>query len=421
MSTLDLHGLSKVFADGTVAVDNIDISIADGEFLALVGPSGCGKTTVLRMIAGLETPTAGEIRIDDEVVNDQTSQQRDIAMAFQAHALYPHMTVEENLSFPLRMAGMHHTEVSARVENIAGVLGLRDVLAMSPGRLSGGQQQRVSMGRAIIRNPRLFLMDEPMSNLDAALRTAARVEIIKIQKRLRATTLYITHDQVEAMSMADRVVVMRGGRVAQMGTPLDVYRRPVDVFVAQFMGSPPMSIVPGDLRVGAADDKAPYVLVIGPYRVPLPEAGPLDAWVGRELAIGLRPEALQRRSGGPIMASVEFTEHLGSEQLVHATIDCAGLGTVADETVNESSARAAIMLYIAAHEKVSLWAPLRLDIDARETHVFDLSTGRRLGDLGNGPDTEPGDGAGPENGAGRVRNPSRPATPADAWGDPWRP
>jgi ABC-type sugar transport system ATPase subunit len=388
MSTLDLRSLRKVFPDGTVAVDNVDISIADGEFLAIVGPSGCGKTTVLRMVAGLEAPTGGEIRIDGEVVNDQTSQQRDVAMAFQQSALYPHMTVAENLGFPLRMAGLHHIEVRARVEDMAGVLDLRDVLEMTPRRLSGGQQQRVSMGRAIIRNPRLFLMDEPMSNLDAKLRTAARVEITKIQRQLQATTLYVTHDQVEAMSMADRVVVMRGGRVAQMGAPLDVYRKPVDVFVAQFMGSPPMSIVPGEIELSdvEVDAGARYVLVIGPFRVPLPEAGQLDAWVGRELAIGVRPEALHRCVDGPIMASVDFTEHLGSEQLVHATIDCPGIDVVANEAVSESSARSAILLYMGAQEIVSLWEPLRLNLDVGETHVFDVVTGRRLGDLRAGPD-----------------------------------
>ncbi len=398
MSTLDLHRLRKVFPDGTVAVDNVDISIADGEFLAIVGPSGCGKTTVLRMVAGLETPTDGEIRIDGELVNNQTSQQRDIAMAFQQHALYPHMTVEENLGFPLRMAGVHHAEVRARVEDVARVLGLRDVLETTPRRLSGGQQQRVSMGRAIIRNPRLFLMDEPMSNLDAKLRAEARVEITKIQERLQATTLYVTHDQVEAMSMADRVVVMRDGKVAQVGRPIDVYRRPADVFVAQFMGSPSMSIVPGQIRLGGAGDGARYVLVIGPFRVPLPEAGPLNAWVGRELAIGLRAQALRRRPDGPILASVEFTEQLGSGQLVHATIDCPGLDVVADETVNPSSARSTILLNVDAQELVSLWEPIRLDVEVRETHVFDLVTGLRLGDLFDGP--------------GGVSCPSRRATSA---------
>ncbi len=420
MSTLELRSLRKVFPDGTVAVDNVDISITDGEFLAIVGPSGCGKTTVLRMVAGLEAPTGGEIRMDGEVVNDQTAQQRDIAMAFQQHALYPHMTVAENLGFPLRMAGLHRAEVRARVERMAGVLGLRDVLEMTPRRLSGGQQQRVSMGRAIIRNPRLFLMDEPMSNLDAKLRTAARVEITKIQHQLQATTLYVTHDQVEAMSMADRVVVMRSGRVAQMGTPLDVYRKPADVFVAQFMGSPPMSIVPGEIMLTDAevDEGARYVLVIGSFRIPLPDAGQLDGWIGRELAIGLRPEALRRRTHGPIMASVDFTEHLGSEQLVHATIDCPGIDMVADQAVNESSARSAIRLYADAQETVSLWEPLRLDLDVRETHVFDLITGRRLGDLRAGPDTEPGKaGVISED----VRSPSRRAMPAGASADPSRP
>ncbi len=405
MSTLELQGLRKVFADGTIAVEGLDLTIDDGEFLAIVGPSGCGKTTVLRMVAGLEEPTDGEIRIDDEVVTHQSSQQRDIAMAFQQHALYPHMTVRENIGFPLRMAGLHHRDIRRRVDAMAKTLGLLDVLERMPRRLSGGQQQRVSMGRAIIRNPRLFLMDEPMSNLDAQSRTAARVEIMKIQQRLQATTLYVTHDQVEAMSMADRVVVMRQGHIVQMGTPLELYRHPADVFVAQFMGSPPMSIVPTQVRACAPAGDDPgrdHELVIGQYCVPLPASSSHAALVGSTIAVGFRPEAFRRCADGPIYASVEHTEQIGSEQLVHATIDCPGIDVVADEAVNESSARAVIRLYVAAEEAVSLWEPLRLDLDMSETHVFDLVTGLRLGDL-------TGDG---------LSCPSRPARPEGASGAP---
>ncbi len=383
MSTLELHRIRKVFADGTVAVAGVDLALSDGEFLAIVGPSGCGKTTVLRMVAGLEEPTAGEIRIDGEDVTHQSSQQRDIAMAFQQHALYPHMTVRENIGFPLRMAGLHRRDVSQRVEAMATTLGLADVLEELPRRLSGGQQQRVSMGRAIIRNPRLLLMDEPMSNLDAKLRTAARFEIMRIQQRLEATTLYVTHDQVEAMSMADRVVVMRAGHVVQVGTPLDLYRRPTDVFVAQFMGSPPMSIVPA--RVAEHEpgrgSGSWRELVIGPYRVPLPETADDAALVGRDIAVGLRPEAFRRVADGPIYASVERIEQIGSAQLVHATIDCPGLDVVADQAVNESSNHASIRLYVSAETPIGLWEPLRLDLDLREIHVFDLASGRRIGDL----------------------------------------
>ena len=401
MSTLALHGLRKVFDDGTVAVEALDLAIDDGEFLAIVGPSGCGKTTVLRMVAGLEEPTAGEIRIDDEVVTHQSAQQRDVAMAFQQHALYPHMTVRENIGFPLRMAGLHRSEVRRRVDAMAKTLGLGEVLERTPRRLSGGQQQRVSMGRAMIRNPRLFLMDEPMSNLDAGLRTATRVEIMKIQQRLQATTLYVTHDQVEAMSMADRVVVMRQGRIVQMGAPLDLYRCPVDVFVAQFMGAPPMSIVPARIRACATAHHG-HELVIGPYSVPLPAAGDLAGLAGTEIAVGLRPEAFRRCVNGPISASVERTEQIGSEQLVHATIDCPGIDVVGHEAVNDSSARASIRLYVGAEETVSLWEPLRLDLDLRETHVFDSATGHRIGDL-------TGDG---------ISCPSPTATPGGASGGP---
>ena len=401
MSTLALHGLRKVFDDGTVAVEALDLAIDDGEFLAIVGPSGCGKTTVLRMVAGLEEPTAGEIRIDDEVVTHQSAQQRDVAMAFQQHALYPHMTVRENIGFPLRMAGLHRSEVRRRVDAMAKTLGLGEVLERTPRRLSGGQQQRVSMGRAMIRNPRLFLMDEPMSNLDAGLRTATRVEIMKIQQRLHATTLYVTHDQVEAMSMADRVVVMRQGRIVQIGAPLDLYRCPVDVFVAQFMGAPPMSIVPARIRACATAHQG-HELVIGPYSVPLPAAGDLAGLAGTEIAVGLRPEAFRRCVNGPISASVERTEQIGSEQLVHATIDCPGIDVVGHEAVNDSSARASIRLYVGAEETVSLWEPLRLDLDLRETHVFDSATGHRIGDL-------TGDG---------ISCPSPTATPGGASGGP---
>jgi len=409
MSTLELQGLRKVFDDGTVAVDHIDLTIADGEFLAIVGPSGCGKTTVLRMVAGLEAPTAGEICIDDEIVTQQTAQQRDIAMAFQEHALYPHMTVEENIGFPLRMAGLHRRDVGRRVRSVAKVLGLNEVLGRSPGRLSGGQQQRVSMGRAIIRNPRLFLMDEPMSNLDAKLRTSARLEILRIQQRLRATTLYVTHDQVEAMSMADRVVVMRRGRVVQVGTPLDLYRRPADVFVAQFMGSPPMSIVPARIQPTASSaDGAGYELVIGPYRVPLPVLEKHVALVGAPLAVGLRPEAFVRTASGPILASVVRTEQVGADQLIHATIDSPGIDTIGHETVNESDARASIRLYVDAEEPISLWEPLRLDLDFCETHVFDRKTGRRLDCLADAGFA----------GASDVSDPSRPARREGASGDP---
>lgn len=373
MSTLELRNLTKVFADGTVAVRNVDLTIADGEFLAIVGPSGCGKTTVLRMVAGLEPMSAGEVIIDGECVNDHTPQQRDIAMAFQQHALYPHMTVAENIGFSLRMAGWHKRDVRRRVAEVAAALGLSNVLDLSPRRLSGGQQQRVSMGRAIIRNPRLFLMDEPMSHLDAKLRASSRVEILKIQRRLSATTMYVTHDQVEAMSMADRVVVMREGSIVQIGSPLELYRRPVDVFVAQFMGSPPMSIVAGRVRSGSCCPE----LMIGPYRVSLPSTG-FDLLVDRRVAVGLRPEAFRRSPDGAILASVAFAEHLGAEQLVHATIDCPGIDSVGDETVNESALRASISLYLPAEENVSLWEPLRLGIDVSELHFFDLETGLRL-------------------------------------------
>src|SRR5215213_12023181 len=244
MAKIEYEALTKVFDDGTVAVDHVDLEIGDGEFVVLVGPSGSGKTTVLRMTAGLENPTSGAVRIGDEVVNDVDPQDRNIAMVFQNYALYPHMTVYENMAFGLKLHGHKKAEIRSRVEPAAEMLGLGDLLKRKPAQLSGGQRQRVAMGRAIVRDPAAFLMDEPLSNLDAKLRVQMRAEVSRLQNRLGTTTVYVTHDQTEAMTLGDKVAVMRAGVLQQVDSPRELYNNPVNLFVAGFIGSPAMNFVP---------------------------------------------------------------------------------------------------------------------------------------------------------------------------------
>nr|MBA3574489.1 ATP-binding cassette domain-containing protein [Pseudonocardiales bacterium] len=250
MSDIVLDGVGKKFPDGAVAVSDVDLEIADGEFVILVGPSGCGKSTTLNMIAGLEDITSGELRIAGERVNEKAPKDRDIAMVFQSYALYPHMTVRENMAFPLRLAKVDRATINSKVEEAAGVLDLTQHLDRKPANLSGGQRQRVAMGRAIVRSPKAFLMDEPLSNLDAKLRVQMRTEVSRLQRRLGTTTVYVTHDQTEAMTLGDRVVVMRGGVVQQVGAPQHLYDHPVNLFVAGFIGSPSMNFLPGTVENG---------------------------------------------------------------------------------------------------------------------------------------------------------------------------
>ncbi|HBO78496.1 MAG TPA: sn-glycerol-3-phosphate ABC transporter ATP-binding protein UgpC, partial [Cupriavidus sp.] len=244
MAKLSLRNVQKTYAGGTQVVHGIDMEIADGEFIVIVGPSGCGKSTLLRMVAGLETITGGEIHIGDNVVNDLEPAARDIAMVFQNYALYPHMSVYDNMAYGLKIRGMSKGEIERRVKHAAGILELASLLERKPRALSGGQRQRVAMGRAIVREPSVFLFDEPLSNLDAKLRVQMRLELKDLHRRLKTTSLYVTHDQVEAMTLADRMMVLNGGRVEQIGTPLEVYARPASTFVAGFIGSPPMNLVP---------------------------------------------------------------------------------------------------------------------------------------------------------------------------------
>jgi multiple sugar transport system ATP-binding protein len=312
MASVLFDRVSKQFGDVT-AVDDLSLDIADREFLVLLGPSGCGKSTALRMIAGLEDPTDGIIRIDDRIVNDVDPKDRDVAMVFQSYALYPHMTVRRNIEFPLRSRSIGAEERKRLVSEAARVLGLEDLLERKPGQLSGGQRQRVALARAIVRRPAAFLMDEPLSNLDAKLRVATRAELVELHRRLEATVVYVTHDQVEAMTMATRIAILDRGRLQQIAAPDEVYARPANLFVASFIGSPPMNTVTADVT---GEPDAPRVRVPGTeleVRSPAREA--LIASGLREVVLGVRPEHLRFASSG-IPAEVTVVESLGHEQHV---------------------------------------------------------------------------------------------------------
>jgi multiple sugar transport system ATP-binding protein len=321
--------VSKVYPDGTRAVDSIDLEAQDGELLVLVGPSGCGKTTALRMVAGLEEISEGEIRIGERVVNWLPAKDRDIAMVFQSYALYPHLSVRDNIAFGLQVRGLDKAEVNQRVEDAARVLGLDQLLDRKPRNLSGGQRQRVAMGRAIVREPEAFLMDEPLSNLDAKLRVQMRAEVSGLQRKLQTTTIYVTHDQVEAMTMGDRVAVMRKGELQQVASPQDLYDHPINLFVAGFIGSPAMNLLEASLERSNGEMSA----AIGDQRVTL---GPellgdrpaLRRFEGRKVIVGIRPEDLEDAGLAPdvpedrrLRGRVELREALGSEILAHVAID----------------------------------------------------------------------------------------------------
>jgi multiple sugar transport system ATP-binding protein len=321
MAQVALRKIVKTF-DKTPAVQGIDLDIADREFIVLVGPSGCGKSTTLRMIAGLEEATSGEIYIGDQLVNDVPPKDRDIAMVFQNYALYPHMTVFENMSFGLRLRKFPKAEIKERVDNAARILDITDLLARQPKQLSGGQRQRVAMGRAIVRNPKVFLFDEPLSNLDAKLRVQMRTEIKKVHQKVTTTTVYVTHDQIEAMTLADRVVVMNAGRIEQLGTPHEVYHNPTTRFVAGFIGSPAMNFLPcrlegsnGGLSVRLSDTLS--------FAVPQERLARYREHAGRELIFGLRPEdVIEKRGDLPpgrvaFDAQLDVVEPMGMETMVY--------------------------------------------------------------------------------------------------------
>ena len=334
MASITLHNLGKLYAGGSRAVGDVNLDIADGEFIVLVGPSGCGKSTLLRMVAGLEEISEGEVRIGDRVVNKLEPAERDIAMVFQNYALYPHMSVRQNLAYGLKNRGTPRAEIDRRVKEAAEILQIGPFLDRKPRALSGGQRQRVAMGRAIVREPAAFLFDEPLSNLDAKLRVAMRLEIKQLQKRLATTSIYVTHDQLEAMTLADRLVVLNGGKVEQIGTPLEVYRRPASAFVAGFIGSPAMNLI---------DSRAvPHL--------------PGTAHAGM---VGIRPEDLTLAPDGPIEMQVLAIEELGAQRLVH--------GTTGGEK-----------LTIALPPEGSIPDVLRLSYRPDALHLFDRETGKRI-------------------------------------------
>jgi sn-glycerol 3-phosphate transport system ATP-binding protein len=350
MATVTLDGVRKSYGAREV-VHGVSCAVADGELVVVVGPSGCGKSTLLRMVAGLETISAGTVAIDGRIVNGVEPKDRDIAMVFQNYALYPHMSVYDNMAYGLKMRRMGRAEITARVERAAAILQLGELLDRKPRQLSGGQRQRVAMGRAIVRDPKVFLFDEPLSNLDAKLRVQMRVEIKRLQQELGTTSLYVTHDQVEAMTLADRLVVMNAGNVDQIGPPLDLYERPATVFVAGFIGSPAMNLIGGHVDAGG--------VAIGDLVLPLDgQAGE----PGRTVTIGLRPENLELADDGPILIKTELLERLGADTIVH--------GRLADGTALTARAPGASALHLGE--------PIRLAIAPEHIHLFDAESGRRI-------------------------------------------
>jgi len=350
MATVSLDSVRKSFGDREV-VHGVTCDIADGELVVVVGPSGCGKSTLLRMVAGLETVTAGTVAIDGRVMNGVEPKDRDIAMVFQNYALYPHMSVYDNMAYGLRMRRMSRAEIKSRVGRAAEILQLDGLLQRKPRQLSGGQRQRVAMGRAIVRDPKVFLFDEPLSNLDAQLRVQMRVEIKRLQQELATTSLYVTHDQVEAMTLADRLIVMNAGNVDQIGRPLDLYERPATAFVAGFIGSPAMNLVAGRLD-GNGIAIADAVLAI-----PAPNGA-----AQRRVLVGLRPEHLDLSPDGPLALRIELLERLGADTILH--------GRLADEV--RMTART------PAYFAPELGDVARFAIRPERIHLFDPDTGRRL-------------------------------------------
>jgi multiple sugar transport system ATP-binding protein len=361
MARVVLEGVRKIYQErglAHVAVHGIDLEVREGEFLVLVGPSGCGKTTTLRMVAGLETLSAGTIRIGERLVNDVPARDRDIAMVFQNYALYPHLSVRENLGFALTLRRLPRATIDARVREAADLLSIGDLLARKPKQLSGGQRQRVALGRAIVRHPQVFLFDEPLSNLDAKFRVQMRRELAALRRRLGTTTMYVTHDQVEAMSLGDRIVVMHEGRVQQIGSPLDIYDRPANLFVAGFLGSPPMNQIRGKLT--AAD--GPRFEAEGGFTLRLPDGGAPPVPLDGAVVLGLRPEAIHPRQALPgFQGIVEEVEPLGYESLV---------------TVRSGSTF--ITLRFDAGTTPSIGDPMTLSVDAPGLHWFDAASGTRL-------------------------------------------
>jgi multiple sugar transport system ATP-binding protein len=360
MASVSLRGLAKQFGD-TKVVHGIDLDIAHDEFVVLVGPSGCGKSTTLRMIAGLEDMSAGDILIDGHVVNEVAPKDRDIAMVFQDYALYPHMSVYDNLAFGLQMQSVPRREIDARVREAAEILGIAVLLERKPKQLSGGQRQRVAMGRAIVRHPKVFLFDEPLSNLDAQLRVQMRTEIKKLHRRVATTIVYVTHDQVEAMTLADRIVVMRSGVIEQVGTPEEVYNRPASMFVGGFIGSPMMNFVPCRAELS---DAGPGIALAGGIRLPIDAATLAGLRPGEPLIAGIRAEhfSLAASGNGGFAAPADVVEPLGSDTLVFTRIGDAD-----------------IVARLPPTARIDAGDRLELCVDTARIHFFDPASGKALG------------------------------------------
>lgn len=397
MAGVTFSGVTKVYSDGTQAVSDMDLVIADGEFVVLVGPSGCGKSTALRMLAGLETVTSGTVSIGDKVVNDVAPRNRDIAMVFQNYALYPHLKVYDNIAFGLRVRKVPKDEIDRRVRHAAQVLGLEDLLDRKPRALSGGQRQRVAMGRAIVREPQAFLMDEPLSNLDAQLRVEMRAEVSSLQDELGVTTVYVTHDQIEAMTMGDRVAVMRKGELQQVAPPQELYDHPVNLFVGGFIGSPTMNMMEATVEEGGDG----LVMTIGEQRLTLaPEAlelhPALRQYVGRAVVMGVRPEdlddaslAAQMPTDQRLRGKLMLREALGSEIIAHFEIEAPPVLTedtreLAEDVgtahhfeahAREQSTTSKMVGRFNAHTKVRVGQTVDVAVDTRALHFFDVETG----------------------------------------------
>jgi multiple sugar transport system ATP-binding protein len=388
MAMIQLDHITKVFSGDVVAVDDVSLGIEDGEFMVLVGPSGCGKSTILRILAGLEDVTAGELLIDGRQVTDLPPKERDIAMVFQNYALYPHMSVAQNLAFGLKLRKTPREERDRRVQDVARILGLEGLMERKPVALSGGQRQRVAMGRAMVREPVAFLMDEPLSNLDAKLRVQMRAQLSLLHERLKTTTVYVTHDQVEAMTLGERVAVLRDGILQQVDTPQNLYNHPQNLFVAAFIGSPPMNLVEAEVRGNQ--------IGFSGISFPLPDGSDLSAFEGGGVILGIRPSDMEDTAVWPegdlptMEARAEVTEELGSEVNVIFTVDAPPVATedlraaIADESGEEpvilagEEPRCVFVARVDARTTVGPGDVIRLSVDPARFHFFDPATGRAI-------------------------------------------
>ncbi len=389
MAQVKLENINKIYPNGFQATHDLSIDIADGEFLVLVGPSGCGKSTALRMVAGLEEISSGTLSIGDRVVNDVEPKDRDIAMVFQNYALYPHMSVADNIGFALKLAKLPKAEIKERVSKSAEILDLTEQLDRKPGQLSGGQRQRVAMGRAIVRQPKAFLMDEPLSNLDAKLRVAMRAEIASLQRDLGVTTLYVTHDQVEAMTMGDRVAVLNKGYLMQVDSPQDLYDTPANVFVAGFIGSPSMNLMEGTLR-GTAENPT---VSFGSVTVSIPSAAgsALADYIDKNVVVGLRPEDMEDAAtldgdapDRTFTTEARLVESLGSEIIVHFGLDAEpyvvadAIDDEAEKGLSNDDETATFVARVSPRSSVVNGASIDLVIDSGRFHFFDMATGEAI-------------------------------------------